>query len=84
MGALILFIVIFLFLGAGMSWLVWSGLGNGETRFPTKRAAHTRTVSRAQEPAMFWTAIGLYAAIGVGSVGFAGWLARESFRLAKR
>jgi hypothetical protein len=84
MGALILFIVIFLLLAAGMSWLVWSGLGNGETWFPTKRAAHTRTVSRAQEPAIFWTAIGLYAAIGVGSVGFAGWLAKEGVRLARR
>lgn len=84
MGALLLGVVLFLALAAGMGWLVQSGLGKGETWWPAKRASHSRTVARTAEPAMFWTALGLYTAIGVGSAGFAAWLGKEGIRLCRR
>ncbi len=84
LGALILYSAILVALGAGMSWLVHSGIESGETYFPTKRASQTRTISRVDEPAMFWISIGIYSAIGVGSAGFAAWLAKEAIRLRGR
>jgi hypothetical protein len=84
MGAFLVFIVLFLALAGGMGWLVQSGLGKGETWWPAKRASQSRAVLRAGEPAMFWTAIGLYTAIGLGSAGFAAWLGKEGVRLRRR
>jgi Na+-transporting methylmalonyl-CoA/oxaloacetate decarboxylase gamma subunit len=83
MGALFLFIVIFLALAAGMGWLVCSGLEKGATAWPAKRASQNRAIVRSEEPAMYWTAIGLYSAIGVGSAGFAAWLGKEAIGLLR-
>ena len=83
MGALLLFIVIFLALAAGMGWLVCSGLEKGATAWPAKRASQNRAIVRSEEPAMYWTAIGLYSAIGVGSAGFAAWLGKEAIGLLR-
>lgn len=58
---------------AGMVWLIWSGLGSGETWWPAKFSAARRIVTRLADPAMYWTALGLYAALGVGALGLLVW-----------
>jgi hypothetical protein len=68
--ALLAFLLIFLGITGGMTWLVGTGLQRGETYWPAKRASQQRTVSREKEPAMFWTSIGVYSAIGLGSFAF--------------
>jgi len=69
--ALLLTLAILLGITAFMAWLVHGGLQKNETWWPAKRASQQRIVSRAQEPAMFWTSIGTYAAIGLGTLGLA-------------
>jgi len=82
MRALILAIVLMLGLAGGMGWLVARGVTQDETWFPSKRATQRRMVVRAEEPAMFWVSIGVYAAISAGALGLAAWGAREGWRLA--
>lgn len=68
-----LVIAILLGVTVGMAWLVTSGLTSGETVYPGKRASQHRGVVRQQEPALFWFAIVLYAAIGVGTFALTVW-----------
>ena len=56
-----------------MFWLVATGLEKGETVFPSRHASQRRSVLRDKEPAMFWTTLGIYAAIGAGSLGLTLW-----------
>ncbi|MCW1923661.1 hypothetical protein OKA05_13935 [Luteolibacter arcticus] len=79
-GALALVIAILLALAVGMGWLVKSGLERDATWFPAKRSSMQRAVARQAEPATYWMAISLYAAIGLGAGGFALWMLREGFR----
>jgi hypothetical protein len=76
--ALLVTLVILLGITALMAWLVHSGLQKKETWWPAKRASLSRTVTRAQEPAMFWTSIGVYSVIGLGTFGLAVCMVRWS------
>lgn len=69
-------------IAAVMAWLVTTGLQRDETYWPAKRPSQQRTVSREKEPAMFWTAISVYSAIGFGMLGLSACLFRWS-RLAR-
>jgi len=71
--AIWLTIALLLAFTAGMVWLVWSGLGSGETWWPAKSSATRRIVTRLADPAMYWTALGLYAALGVGTLCLLVW-----------
>ena len=71
--AQMLVVVLLLALGAAMTWLVYEGLMTGDTWLPIKRATLCRTVSRFDEPILFWFSTGIYAAIGLGAVGLVGW-----------
>ena len=71
--AVVLAVALLLGLACGMAWLVYDGVGTGETVFPSKLASQRRPVLLADEPVMFWTAIGLYASIAVGSAGLVVW-----------
>ena len=66
--ALLIAMLALLVLAAGMAWLVLSGVARGETYLPIKSAVLRRTVSRENEPAMFWVSTGLYTIIGAGSL----------------
>jgi hypothetical protein len=66
--ALLVAVLLLLAIAAGMMWLVVNGLLQGETVLPIRQAYLRRTLSRLQEPAMFWLAIGLYTSIGVGAL----------------
>jgi hypothetical protein len=67
-GRALLVAVLLLFLLAGsMGWLVTRGVARGETHLPIK-GGFRRTVSRTQEPAMFWVSIGIYATVGTGAL----------------
>ena len=72
LGAL-LAVTILLALAGGMAWLVYDGVGTGETVFPSKSAAQRRSVLRDDEPILFWVSLGLYASIGLGAVGLVAW-----------
>jgi hypothetical protein len=76
--AVIFVIALFVGIAVFMGWLVVTGLEKGETRWPAKRPSLSRTVVRMQEPAMYWTSIGLYSLIGTGSLGFAVFVFRAS------
>jgi hypothetical protein len=78
--ALLIAVTLLLAATMGMGWLVGSGLSKGETYFPTKRPTQRRVVVRQEEPATFWASLGIYAAIGAGTLGLAAWLVRESIR----
>lgn len=69
----LLAVAILLALAGGMGWLVYDGVGTGETVFPSKSPSQRRSVVRADEPILFWVSIGLYATIAFGAVGLVGW-----------
>jgi hypothetical protein len=67
-------VAIGLLLFAGvMAWLVWHGLDGGETWWPAKYSGARRIVTRLADPAMYWTALALYTALGFASLGLLGW-----------
>jgi hypothetical protein len=72
LGAL-LAVALLLALATGMAWLVYDGVGSGETIFPSKSTTQRRAVFRADEPMLFWVSIGLYALVGLGCVSIVGW-----------
>jgi hypothetical protein len=74
-------IALLLAIAGGTALLVQRGLTRGETWLPMPHASQRRVVTRADEPATFWLAIGFYAAAAAGTVGLSGWLAREAVRL---
>ena len=84
MGALVAVAALCFAMAGAMGWLAGEGLLRGETPFPSRHASQGRGVSRAGDPAMFWTATGLYVAVGLGAFGFAVWLVREGSRLRGR
>ena len=76
-------IVIVLSIAAGMGWLVIRGVTTGTTNLPAKRPSQMRAVMRVQEPAMYWVAIGVYAALGVTTLGLGLWGARQWITLQR-
>jgi hypothetical protein len=66
--ALLLAVVLLFALAGAMGWLSARGLARGETYLASKRSFLRRTVSREQEPGLFWLSIGVYAAIGAGAL----------------
>lgn len=81
MGALLLASALLLALGGALLWLALSGYQKGETILPMQRATLQRTVVRAEEPATYWLAIGIYAAIGAGALTLGAFGLRERRRL---
>ncbi|HET9064128.1 MAG TPA: hypothetical protein VFO62_12645 [Candidatus Binatia bacterium] len=69
----LLAVALLLALAGGMGWLVYDGIGTGETLLPLKSPSQRRSVLRADEPALFWVSIGLYATVALGAVGLVGW-----------
>jgi hypothetical protein len=78
--ALLIAVTVLLAVTVSMGWLVGSGLSKGETYLPTKHGTQRRVVIRQEEPAMFWSSLGLYSVFGAGTLGLAAWLVRESLR----
>jgi hypothetical protein len=66
--ALLIAVLALFAIGAGMTWLVATGVSRGTTYLPIKQSYLRRTVVREQEPAMFWASIGIYATLGAGAV----------------
>lgn len=56
-----------------MVWLLWHGLDSGETWWPARHASARRMVSQADAPLLYWTALGLYAALDAGAIALLGW-----------
>jgi hypothetical protein len=81
MGALFLASVLLLVLGAGLLWVAIHGYREGEATLPMQRATLRRTVVRAEEPATYWLAVGIYAAGGVGAMSLGAFGLRERRRL---
>lgn len=68
MRALLVAVLLLFTLAGAMGWLVVRGASRGEATLPMPRATQRRPVSRAQEPATYWLSMGIYAAIGAGSL----------------
>ena len=81
MRALLVAIFLMLVISGGMSWMVATGLTRGVTTLPHKWASVRRPVLRAEQPAMYWVSITIYAAIGAGTLALAVWGVRERRRL---
>lgn len=79
-AALILAMAILCGITVGLGWFVKRGLETGTTHFPSKHSSQQRPVSRAEEPATFWLAIGVYSALAAGSGGLALWGLRQVLR----
>jgi len=67
--ALLAAVLLLFVLSGTMGWLAARGIQRGQTTLPLRRATLRRTVARAEEPAMFWLSIGIYAAISAGALG---------------
>ena len=81
MRALMVAVLLMFALAAAMGWLVARGMARGETTLPMQRATLRRAVARAQEPGMYWFAIGLYSAVGIGALALGAFGVREGWRL---
>lgn len=81
--ALLVAVLLLLAIAAGMMWLVISGLLQGETVLPIRQAYLRRTLSRHEEPAMFWLVIGVYTSIGAGALTLGGLGVRAWRRLRR-
>jgi hypothetical protein len=73
-GTILPMLVALLLIAAGAFWLAARGVASGETRLPLKHNPSSRSVSRDENPALFWTSISLISALGTGCTGFAAWL----------
>ena len=80
-GALLVVVLLLLALAGAMGWLVTRGVVRGETTYPARQAYLRRTVSRQQEPGVFWLSIGVYAVIGSGALTLGVLGARAGLRL---
>lgn len=78
--ALVVAIALLLVIACAMGGIVTDGLQRGATWWPAPRATQQRVVSRGDEPASFWLAIGVYALVGGGSAGLALWMLRTGWR----
>lgn len=78
--ALTVAVLLLLSITIAMAWLVARGIHQGETYFPSKRVSQQRVVTRAEEPATFWLALGLYSVISLGALGLSAWGIREGTR----
>jgi hypothetical protein len=67
-GALFLAVVLLAAFGLTMAWMVAIAIIGGETPFPARAHWLRRPVVRADEPAMFWVATGLYATLSAGTL----------------
>jgi hypothetical protein len=81
--ALLIAVLLLFALAGATGWLVARGTVRGETYYPSKRPSLQRTVSREQEPAMFWVSIGVYALIGAGALTLGVLGVRAGRRLGK-
>ena len=79
--ALLVAVLVLFVIAAAMAWLVVSGLTGGETYLPVM--AFRSTVSRAQEPVTLWTSIGIYAAVGIGTLTLGALGVRAGRRLTR-
>jgi len=82
--ALRIAIVFMMLVALGMAWLVARGIMTGVTFLPAKRTTFQRVISQANDPAMFWVSIGLYALVGIGALALGVWGLREGARLRAR
>jgi hypothetical protein len=64
-------------IAGGSLWYAWHSHQSGETRFPVKQSSARRTITRAEDPALYWTSIAIYSTIGTGSILFSTWLIRH-------
>lgn len=77
-GGILPVILFFLSLAAGSFWHVARAVGNGKSWLPAK---HTNiTVTLAEDPVLFWTAVSTIAGFGAACAGFAAWIVWTTIR----
>lgn len=76
-GTILPMLAALLAIAAAALWFAWRGLETGETRLPVKHSHPRRPITRAEDPALFWTSITLTAGLGGGCLLFSAWLIRK-------
>ena len=79
-GTILPALVFLLAIGSASLWFAWRGMETGETRLPMKHNPLRRTITRADDPALFWTSIGLAGGFGGGCVVLSAWMVGARFR----
>ena len=79
-GTILPALVFLLAIGSASLWFAWRGVETGETRLPMKHNPLRRTITRADDPALFWTSIGLAGGFGGGCVVLSAWMVGARFR----
>jgi hypothetical protein len=82
-GSILPALIFLLFIAAAAFWFAAQGIGNGETRLPARFSGNHR-VAREENPALFWTSIGLLGAVGTASTAAAAWLVIHQIRSKRR
>jgi hypothetical protein len=67
-----------------MAWLAFRGVEIGSTTLPAYKGGGRTVVLRAQEPMLFWSVSGFYAAVGLGAAAFGAWLMWHLLRPHRR
>ena len=57
-----------------MGWSVQSGIENGKISLPVAKGGFRHRVELKDSPALFWTSVGIHAALGAGSLLLAVWM----------
>lgn len=78
------FFALVLGVAAVSGWMAYHGLEDGRTVMLLPKTSHVATVLRDEEPALFWTVIGTYTAVGLACAGFTVWLATQMWRNRSR
>jgi hypothetical protein len=73
-GTILPALAFLLLVAAACFWFASRGLERGEIRLPVKRSSASSMVSRAEEPALFWTSFGVLAVLGSGGITASLWL----------
>jgi hypothetical protein len=77
----LVWVILVLFgLTATMGWFVYEGIQKGETSLPARHSSYRSTISRAEKPALFWTSIGIFSALGAGFFVLGIWCTVAGFR----
>jgi hypothetical protein len=57
-----------------MVWQIMVGLKAGSIWLPTGKGAHLLLIERTKDPPMYWVALSLYCAVGMGCAALGAWL----------
>jgi hypothetical protein len=79
-GSILPMLLFLLAIATASFWFAAEGVKDGEVRLPVKQNPASRSISRSEKPALFWTSISLVSSLGTGCTGLAAWLVMTQSR----